>query len=55
MKIYKTSDGSLLATVVADANGIVPAGTVSVGAGTFIHCVAETDVHEPGYCEQVTT
>lgn len=55
VKIYQTSNGALLATVAANANGVVPSGTLNVAAGTQIHYTAETAVHQVGYGEQVTT
>jgi hypothetical protein len=52
----RTSDTTLAATVVTDANGHVPAGTLPVAAGTVVSFRLEHDGHgRSAYTEVITS
>lgn len=55
LKIYDATGNASLGTVVTDAGGVVPAGTVNVAAGTLILFRIENYQGMAGSIPQVTT
>jgi hypothetical protein len=55
VKIHNAASGALLATVTADADGIVAGGTVTLAVGSRLRFKTDLGDGRAGWAEQLTT